>query len=137
VPRPWLYLDSFIFREDSELTNDEIKTLWKDESVIIFVHSNYKYYVDFAAGYPDKKIHFISVYSANAASSFGRVINEAIKYSDIASANGQKACALISAGPAGKAMVVRMAEAGLRALDMGHYFDYKFYELRRERKPVS
>lgn len=133
-PKSEIYLDSFIFREDSELSNEEIKALWRNEGTIIFVHSNYKYYYDFSAINPDKEVHYVPVYSANADILCDQVIREVIKLSGSASSNGKKVCALISAGPAGKIMVVRLAEAGVRALDMGHYFDYKFYGLKRGKK---
>lgn len=133
-PENEIYLDAFVFREDSELSNDQIKLLWNEEDVIIFIHSNYKYYLDFAASVPDKQTHFIPVFSAGSASCCDRVIDEAKKISDKFAKTSMNVCALVSAGPAGKIMVAKMAMMGIRSLDMGHYFDYKFYDLKREKK---
>jgi len=133
-PKNETYLDAFLFREDSELSNDQIKLLWRDEDAVIFIHSNYKYYRDFADSIPDKETHFIPVFSAGSASCHRRVLEEAKKISEKVMKDSRSVCALVSAGPAGKVMVAEMAKLGIRSLDMGHYFDYKFYDLRRENK---
>ena len=133
-PKNQTYLDAFLFREDSELSNEQIGLLWKDEDVVLFVHSNYKYYRDFAASVPDKETSYIPVFSADSDSCHSRVLEDVEKIASEARGRSKTVCALVSAGPAGKVMVARMAEMGVRSLDMGHYFDYKFYNLRRDKK---
>ena len=128
------FLSSFMFREESDLKNDVIEQLWKTETYIYFLHSNYKYYIDFCKKFPSKKVLFVEVSSANSYKQFKKTINtirtnifnEKISKKDL--------CVLVSAGPASKSIIYSLTKYNIRSLDMGHYFDYKFYEISRIKK---
>lgn len=127
-----LYLDSMMFREDSSLENKDIEKLWIDYKNIIFLHNNYKYYNDFKNKYHDKKIDFISVPSANSFEQNKKIINS-INY--IVHENNGTTCILLSSGPSSKYIIKRiMNNSSIFCLDMGHYFDYKFYNIKRSKK---
>jgi hypothetical protein len=129
------YLDSFIFRENTSLKNTAIEKLWINKKHVFFVHSNFKYFFDFKEKYKSLfKTYFIQIPSANAFNYSTNVINKLLKIIKDKELLQNEICILISAGPAGKIIVVEMSNKGFQALDMGHYFDYKFYELRRDDK---
>ncbi len=125
------FLDAFIFREDSSLDNKLIERLWSSEKVIFFVHNNYKYYVDFKKNNPDKKVYFIGINSANSFAQMNKSIRKIISINKKHNFKKESFCCLISAGPAAKAYVIELSRIGFKSLDMGHYFDYKFYNIRR------
>ena len=60
------YLDSFIFREDTFISNTEIEKIWENYFNIFFIHSNFKYFKDFEDKNPNKNIIFIKINGANA-----------------------------------------------------------------------
>ena len=129
------YLDSFIFRENTTLDNDLIEKLWENEKVIFFIHNNYKYFIDFKKKYSgEKKIIFFQVTSANSFNQMNTIIHKINQKQQDLHVKKEDICILISAGPAGKAYVFELSENNYRILDMGHYFDYKFYGIRRHDK---
>ena len=129
-----IYLDSFLFRENSQIDNNVISKLWKDERFIIFVHNNYKYFCDFKSRYEDKETAFVQITSSNSYQKYSEIL-ESIELAAVKlSKNKKDICILASAGPTGKVLTYDLSYLGYRVLDMGHYFDYKFYEIRRDEK---
>ena len=128
------YLDSFIFRENSKISNDRIKKLWENESNIVFVHNNYKYFTDFRQSNGDKKVSFVQISASNTYRQRQQVVSEVVSYITDSNTNKSDTCVLVSAGPAGKVFTHDLCLMGYRVLDMGHYFDYKFYDLARDGK---
>lgn len=125
---------SGIFREKTKLKNSEIELLWREEKSIIFVHSNYKYYYDFKLKYDNIKSYFVQVYSSNSFKIKNKIINEIYKIIKENSLDLDYLTIIICSGPLSKVLCYELSLNGLRCLDMGHYFDYKFYNLKRENK---
>jgi hypothetical protein len=126
-----VFLDSFLFRENSELLNTKIQMLWEKENYVFFVHNNYKYYVDFCQKFRDKKVFFIEATSANSYSKSKQNMKEISEIIEMYTIDKNDLCVLVCSGPSAKPMVYNMSKKGIKALDMGHYFDYKFYEISR------
>lgn len=126
-------LDAMMFREDTLLSNADISRIWVDYNTIYFVHSNYKYFIDFCSISKNQKIKFINISSANAYSNAARALTEITQHAKTLSDGLSSAIALVSGGPAGKVIVAELAMRGIRGVDVGHYFDYKFYDIRRDR----
>jgi hypothetical protein len=124
-------LDAMIFREDTSLTTDEIAKIWEPYETIFFVHSNYKYFVDFSSSMKDKDVQFINLYGANSYVNVRSVLSRIDHHEDRSRQASKPAIALVSGGPAGKVIVAALSARGVRAIDCGHYFDYKFYNIRR------
>lgn len=127
-----IYLDSFMFREGTSLANQEIERLWLKERKIIFIHSNYKYYLDFKTKYKEKDIYFISVTSANSYSQKSKILKKVEEIFVSSDSQKNDFCIMVSSGPAGKTYVYELSKIGFKALDLGHYFDYKFYDIERK-----
>jgi hypothetical protein len=127
-------LSAFIFRENSELTNQDIFKLWEKEEYIFFIHNNYKYYIDFCKKFSDKTVFFIEVTSANSFNKSNEILVSIINKIKDFSIENDNVCVLISSGPAAKPIVCRLTNMNIRALDTGHYFDYKFYDIKRANK---
>jgi len=123
-----IVLDAMMFREDTELNNHEIDRLWRSSSRIVFVHSNFKYFRDFASQYGIGRVEYVQVPSASSYAVVDQVI---ASVRNVASRDPLASVVLISAGPAGKIIAERCSRDGIRALDMGHYFDFKYYNLAR------
>ena len=136
-PLPTPLLDAMIFREDSRLPNSEIAYLWAESETIYFVHSNYKYFSDFNATLTDRDVRFVNLYGANAYRNIERVLSDITQHAETLEDATTSAVALVSGGPAGKVIVAELAARGLRAIDCGHYFDYKYYDLRRDSSKPS
>jgi len=128
------YLDSFIFRENTTLDNSLIEKLWEKENIIFFIHNNYKYFIDFKNKYLEKEVVFFQVTSANSFKQIDTTIRHIQQKQKAMNIKKEDICILISAGPAGKAYVFDLSKDNYKTLDMGHYFDYKFYEIRRHDK---
>lgn len=124
-------LDAMMFREDSLLKNSDISKLWVAAETVYFVNSNYKYYTDFCTNSKRQNVRFVSIFGANAYANISKVISEITRHADSVAGGAATTIALISAGPAAKVIVAELAARGIRALDCGHYFDYKFYDIRR------
>lgn len=132
--KEYTYLDAFMFRENTILENSEIEKLWLSKSNIFYIHNNFKYYHDFKNRYADKNIYFFQINNANAFAQSSKVltaIQDILKANEI---DKSDSVALISAGPASKVFVYSLSNIRIKSLDMGHYFDYKFYGIKRDNK---
>jgi len=129
-----IYLDAFLFRENTRLLNEKIELLWMKKKVIFFVHNNFKYYHDFEKKYSEKSIYFIQINNSNSYQQIPTTINKITNIIKNNNLKKEEIIVLISAGPAGKVLVFKLVNIDLKALDMGHYFDYKFYGIKRDYK---
>lgn len=127
--------DAMIFRPEGGLPNQEIERLWIDSEVVVFVHSNYKYYVDFRDRYRHISVEYVHVRAANACDDVCSTVAQVLAI--LAKQRPCKARILVSAGIAAKIIVYELALSGAVAFDMGHYFDYKFYNLTQSWKRVG
>jgi hypothetical protein len=123
--------DAMLFRPEGTLPNKSIHRLWEGADRIVFVHNNYKYYRDFCDSVP-ARCSFVHINSANSAVEIDKTTAQIFDALDGAASGSARV--LISGGIAAKLLVNRVSRRGYRAFDMGHYFDYRFYNLVQDWK---
>lgn len=126
--------DAFVFREETNIPNELIEKMWLGKTHIIFVHGNYKYFNDFKNKYVNSKIYFVQVPSCNAFDHVDETLNKIIFLQRSECISKDNLRILVSAGPSAKTLIRMLSSIGMIAYDMGHYFDYKFYDLKRDWK---
>ncbi len=119
------YLDAFSFRKESRLTIQQIESLWRDEARIFFLHNSARHYTNFCMANQGKEVVFVEIQSTNSFGDIGSTLDRISVQMKMRDWSPCECCALVSAGPAAKVLVFEFSRMGIRALDMGHYFDHK------------
>lgn len=128
-----IYGEAMVFFWDTPLKNDEISLLWRDCRNIILIHSNKNYFDDFKTKFHDKHLFFIQIPKKDAFSVFNKLITKIIEMNKSSNFIDDTKI-LVSAGPTAKAIIYKLSNMGFICYDMGHYFDYKFYNKLRAKK---
>jgi hypothetical protein len=116
-------LDAMIFRPVSDLTNEKISELYKNKDVIL-VHNDNKLFLNFRLIHQTGKTYFVQIKEKNAFDDCDITISKILELT-----NGYKyneVVVMISGGPAAKVMVYDLSKSNVHAIDMGHYFKWKF-----------
>jgi len=116
-------LDAMIFRPVSDLTNEKISELYKNKDVIL-VHNDNKLFLNFRLIHQTGKTYFVQIKEKNAFDDCDITISKILELT-----NGYKyneVVVMISGGPAAKVMVYELSKSNVHAIDMGHYFKWKF-----------
>ncbi|WP_373838613.1 GT-D fold domain-containing glycosyltransferase [Methanospirillum sp.] len=121
-----IYGDAFVFRPLSKLTNKDIEPLWLGKNVIL-VCSKKKYFDDFKERYHDQKIFNILIPESNAFEVFEEIVLKIKKIYFRNCLNKDDTRVLIAAGPAAKAIIYVLSKESIICYDMGHYFEWIFY----------
>lgn len=99
---------------------DMYSKIWFNCENIVFVHNNIRYAKQFEKRY-HKKVFFVEIPSHNTFEQYGNIFN---RICDILNTlEKDKTQVLVSAGPAGKLLVLDIAKMGFRAIDTGHCWD--------------
>lgn len=116
------YGDSFLF----EKANVSIYSrLWEnslDKRTIIFVHNNPLYAEQFAKRY-HREVKFVQCPSKDAYSVVDNMLNQILEIISSNSLSTSSVQLVISAGPAGKVLVYKLAYMGYSCIDAGHCWD--------------
>jgi hypothetical protein len=114
-----VYGNSFVFAKNNE---PYYRLLWAEKKYIVFVHNDKVYADNFADRY---EIHtdFVYVPPENAYESIDRTFLEVTEFVENSEYDIHDIAVLISAGPAGKALAVRLSKRGIQAIDAGHCWD--------------
>ncbi len=116
------YGDSFLFEKD----NREIYgRLWAEDTEfknVIFVHNSEECAANFAATYRKNTVH-IKCPPKDAYAEVDRLEAEILETVSANSWSADDVCITISAGPAGKVLVLRLSERGYHCIDSGHCWD--------------
>lgn len=117
------FLDSMLFRPESNLPNSIIEKLWLNKNVIL-IHNNSYVFKLFQKKYPSFTMFFIKVPKIDAY----RRIEQTMKkiHSVVEKNDKEKLIVLVSAGVAAKAIVYRLSKENIVSYDTGHYFEWKF-----------
>ena len=111
------YGDAFLFAKGKE---DMYSKIWFNCENIVFVHNNIRYAKQFEKRY-HKKVFFVEIPSHNTFEQYGNIFN---RICDILNTlEKDKTQVLVSAGPAGKLLVLDIAKMGFRAIDTGRCWD--------------
>lgn len=126
--------DANIFREGSNMSNDVIERLWLKKKHVILVCSNYKYMSDFKKKYGKHQI--VSQIQCRGADSYSQYYKLKDRISDTifnSPVNKGDTIILLSSGPLSKLLAYDFSST-VQSIDLGHYFDFKFYDLIRNDK---
>lgn len=124
-----------IFREESNLELQDIEKIWLKKKKIILVCSNYKYMSDFKEKYQESEVFIVQCRGANSFQMKGQVFSKVESIIDDLTDDEKKDSVIITAsGPLSKPLAMHFCNLGVQSIDLGHFFDYKFYNLKRDEK---
>jgi hypothetical protein len=114
-----VYGNSFVFAKGNE---HSYKNLWVEKKHIIFIHNNEIYAKRFADKYGINTT-FVCIPSKNAYGCIDSTFSEVTELVKNSIYDADDIAVLISAGPTGKALAVRLSQRGIQAIDTGHCWD--------------
>lgn len=116
------YGDAFLFEKRNKEIYSKIWSQSYDRRVIIFVHNNEKYAEYFKNTY-NRNVIFVKCPSFNAFESVDKILDKIEQKLHEESLGHKDVQIVVSAGPAGKIIVFRMASKGYHCIDAGHCWD--------------
>lgn len=118
-----VYGDAFLFEKKNRGIYETIWLGTDSPKNIIFVHNQEKYALDFAKEYTDKKVFFVECPKTDAFESLELLESKIANCFKAEKINKTDTMALISAGPAGKVIVLHLSKEGIWCVDTGHCWD--------------